>query len=379
MNVENKEKNKSEIHRIEELIRSRRMSQEISSKRSNSKLNELKEDFLSTEKTTPVPSQVTTTGYSERISLLIFLISNICFGFTSFHIKYMSKEFPDLFNANNFAVWRCFALLVISSILIWKNNERLIKPWEIKSRFWFLMRTMGNFTATIFFVLAALNLRVATVSCISAMNPILVLIFSIIILKDKFYTRYLFGLLICFTGAYLIVGNERKPPVLEVVTSFDDQVIDIVPEVFDSLKFAKGVGFGFLHLLSVALVIIGVKVIAVEKITTNEQCNYLGTTNIAMGVVAHFVLPNMSITFNSIGFILGCALNGAVFYLGTYFFIEALKGIAINKVSPLSYINTLTVFTLGVIFFGESIYFTDLIGSGLILAFNAYNSMFPIK
>jgi drug/metabolite transporter (DMT)-like permease len=312
------------------------------------------------------------------MSFLIFLISNICFGFSAFHIKYMSKQYPDLFNANNFAVWRGFSLLVISFILIWNNNERLIKPWEIKNRFWFLMRTMGNFTATIFFVLAALCLRVATVSCISAMNPMLVLVFSIIILKDKFYTRYLFGLLICFTGAYLIVGNERKPVVQEVITPFNDQVIDIVTEI-DSLKFAKGVGYGILHLLSMALVIIGVKVIAVENITTNEQCNYIGTTNIAMGIVVHFALPNLTITFNSIGFILGCSLNGVIFYLGTYFFVEALKGIGINKVSPLSYINTITVFILGVIFFGESIYFTDLIGSGLILAFNVYNSMFPIK
>jgi hypothetical protein len=66
MNVENQEKTQSEINRIEELIRNRRMLQEISAKSSYSKLKEFKEDFLTSEKTLVAPSQVITTGYSKK-------------------------------------------------------------------------------------------------------------------------------------------------------------------------------------------------------------------------------------------------------------------------------------------------------------------------
>jgi drug/metabolite transporter (DMT)-like permease len=56
-----------------------------------------------------------------------------------------------------------------------------------------------------------------------------------------------------------------------------------------------------------------------------------------------------------------------------------LQIISLSLSQPLSYSGTLTVFFCGIIFLGEAIYFTDIIGSLFILGFNVYNTIKPIQ
>jgi drug/metabolite transporter (DMT)-like permease len=375
----------SEIQLKQSLVNQSKTILEISPiKASTEILRKISKDYLKEEVLKAPELQSTSPQLSENSALFLFLIGNIVFGFGAFHIKFISKQYPNEFNSNGFIAWRSLGLWTIGLFMIKKKGEPIIKFWDIKNRSWFIIRTVGNYFMVIFFVLSMMELRAATVACISAMHPILVLVFSIIVLKDKFYIRYLFGLLLCFSGAVLIISNERKPPQLHIedpITPFQDDItpsLDIVSPEADTLRFIRGLAFGGFHLILLALVVIALKVISVEKITANVQCLYLGLSNMAICVVPHFLHPMFHISFAP-GFIFWSYFNGASFFLGTTLMVEAIKGISINKVSPLSYFNTLTVFLLGVVVMGESIFLTDMIGSSLIISFNAYNSLVPLK
>ena len=67
-----------------------------------------------------------------------------------------------------------------------------------------------NFFGVQLNITAIWYLRVATVQIIGSLNPLLTTYLSILILKEKFYLRYVFGTIICLIGSLFIVLNERK-------------------------------------------------------------------------------------------------------------------------------------------------------------------------
>ena len=81
--------------------------------------------------------------------------------------------------------------------------------------------------------------------------------------------------------------------------------------------------------------------------------------------------------FNDIKYPLYIMTNAPVFYLANYYSAEALKYITINKLMPINYLSIVFVFILGYIFLGEKIYFTDLLGSIIIVGFQLYNIYIP--
>jgi drug/metabolite transporter (DMT)-like permease len=315
---------------------------------------------------------------SERNCILLFLLCSILFGFAGFQIKHLALIYPNDFNINGFMVWRSMSILTIAFIMAKKNGERIILPQHVQNKFWFSIRTFGNYLSFIYYINCLLELRAATASCFTSMYPLLVLIFSIFILKEKFYMRYLIGLTVCLIGALLIVTNDKKlsDEGKDIFVSHDDSDISEIVNK-DSGRFMRGVCYGIVHLITISLVVIGAKVISVENLNTNEQCFYIGLTNCLAGLVGSLFFP-FNLGHNS-AYIILTILNGAIFYLATMCLTKSLSGIALNKVTPLSYFTTLTVFTLGVFVFGEPCYFTDLIGSLMIVVFNAFNSMFPVK
>ena len=74
----------------------------------------------------------------------------------------------------------------------------------------FLIRTNFNFFAVSLFTISIWYLRVSTVQIISSLNPIIVTYLSVIILKEKFYKRYIIGIIVCLLGSLIIINNEKK-------------------------------------------------------------------------------------------------------------------------------------------------------------------------
>ena len=316
---------------------------------------------------------------NEALGIKYAILSCVFFGFTSFHIKTVKILYEESFNANIFMFWRSLSSSIIGYLVAKYKSESILGISRIKSKFWFGVRTFFNYISMITLTLCMVELRAATASCMSSMSPAVMVILSIIILGEKFQIRYLTGILICFIGSAMIVMNEKKPnPVIEEVELIDgiediEKIEEVVTETTDLIK---GVFYGVYHIIFNSLCSVAQKILANEKIPVETQTYYIGLTNYVVAIIVAFYTGIDYIDFSFGGY---SSLNGIFFYLCVHYMNESLKNIPLAKFTPFFYIGTLTVFVCGVVFIGESLFFTDIIGSLLILSFNVYNSYYPIK
>jgi drug/metabolite transporter (DMT)-like permease len=205
------------------------------------------------------------------------------------------------------------------------------------------------------------DLRASTASCFVASYPIITLILCIVILQEKFYSRYAAGFIVCFMGMLLIVMNEN-------------QSTEIIDE--SKMKFIRGIMNGLFHTLSVAMVMFSAKIITGEKIQGTVQLFYCGISGIITGIVFAFVWQRIAY---SPFFIMISVLNGFLFTEASFVFTDCIKILDLSKTTPMPFILTLTVFACSIVFGGEPLYLSDVIGAALIVSFNIYDSYYPVK
>jgi drug/metabolite transporter (DMT)-like permease len=298
---------------------------------------------------------------SESTSLILFCVSVICFGISNFHIKYIQKTYPDTYEMFSFIFWRnLFFSLIIYGIIKYKSIEIIdLRHLNTNSKIWLSVRTFIQFASLVFLTLCLENLRVGTANSFIAMNPAVVLILSTLILKEKFHWRYAYGFIICFTGVLLIISNDRSTN-----SSNSHQ---------NSLK---GVIYGIFLLISIALLNVSSKILNNENIGHENQCLYIGLNNLLCALI--FCVINKHFSY-SVGYLFSIILNSSFYFTATYLIILSLKGVDLIKTTSLNYLSTVSSTFLGILVLNEKIFFTDILGSLIILGFNVYNSLYPAK
>ena len=73
------------------------------------------------------------------------------------------------------------------------------------------------------------------------------------------------------------------------------------------------------------------------------------------------------------------SLYSCLFVLGYYFNYLGLKVINLSKTSFIQYTKIVFVIILGSLLLGEKIFFSDIIGSAIIISFMIYHVLNPIK
>ena len=202
--------------------------------------------------------------------------------------------------------------------------------------------------------------RVSTSQCIYGCHPIIVLLLSIIIINENFYWRYVFGMLLSFAGSLFILSNEAQP---------EQRKQNENKSVFIGIIYS----LGYLSTLCVSK--FAQKMLCKDHMTPEVQTFYLGFFTAIQAFF--FLLFNFKLGLNLI-YILYCCSNGVVFTLVNVLCTEAMNNIAISKYLPLTYFATVFIFFLGWIVLGERVYFTDILGSLLIVGFQIYNAWFPV-
>ena len=149
----------------------------------------------------------------------------------------------------------------------------------------------------------------------------------------------------------------------------EDYASPIYHNIYIGLLVAMG------HLIITSFSNFAQKMIAKDHVDGNDQNYYLAFTNAIPSFVIMCLQRNFGLS--SPKYILFCLSNGPVFYLANFFAAEALKYISITKYIPISYLTIVFVFILGFLVFGEHIYFTDVLGSCLIMGFQVYNISVP--
>ena len=118
------------------------------------------------------------------------------------------------------------------------------------------------------------------------------------------------------------------------------------------------------------------KIMATRKISLYAQLFYFGIFHFCYGFLWMF----FTMDFNyGIVYLLLCSSQAFLWFLGNYYNYLGLKLIDLNKISIIQYTSIVFVLILGVLLLREQIFFSDIIGSAIIVSFMFYHAMNPIR
>ena len=318
-------------------------------------------DIYSVDSSTLNDEMLAEKRKNERFAYVVGILSQFIWALNSIQLKTYKHFFPKCFSNNSLVFWRSLPIWLLGYYLCKLKNIRIKPFYLIKHKFWFLMRSFGNYFIIFLWIQILNYLRVSTGQVISGCFPVLVIFLSIPILHEKFYFRYIIGVLICIFGSGIIIMNERNPEAAK--TQLNNNV-------------TLGVFFALCHLVFYALNNLSQKILCKENLSPDEQNYYLGLYNTLPALFFCFIERHFG--FGSILYILYAISNGLfLFYLGNYLQTKALEYIAVSKFMPITYMNTVFVFILGFSILGEKIFLTDIFGAGLIIGFQLYNFYYP--
>ncbi len=299
-----------------------------------------------------------------KLGIILLLFCNLFRALNSLQNKYIQIKFPKEFHYVSFLFLRAFTIYFFALFSCYYNNERILRLNEIKNKLHFFLRTNINFFQMITFTISIRYLRVSTANIIRSLNPILDVIFSSILLKEKFYFRYFYGCFFCFLGSLIIILNENKEnhsPVKNIST-----------------KSRILIGFfgGLVSTLLTTLLEISNKVLVKNKIPFSTQMIYVSYSTLFYSLIYIIFTFNIHI---SLYYFFWCSFHGVLFYLANYCFNFGIKYLDLSKSAIISFSKIIFVYLLSFICLGEKIYFSDIFGSFLIISYLFYDIYYPLK
>lgn len=322
----------------------------------------------------------------ESLGFILFAIYSLLSGVISFHNKFLINEYKFEYNVFLFTFWRNLPIIIISYYTICYKKIEIIKVQNVVSKFWFVVRMVGQFLASTSFLYSLHYLRAATAMTISSLSPIIVIFFGTIILKEKFHSRYILGFFLCFFAAVLIISSERKVKVnINEPNVSDDIIVENPLRILKNQLHSSehniitGLIWSFINLIFFSLSPVSSKILTKENLGPELQNFYMSITSLALSYILFLFEVEGSFFSFKLYLILHSCFNGIFFYISMIFLILSFKYVDLNKTTSLSFLPTLTTFFLGVLILGDNIFLTDIIGASIIVVYNILNSMYPVN
>ena len=317
--------------------------------------------FYSVDSTELTKEQLLQKRKKESIGYLIGILSQLIWALNSIQIKTYEPWFPKSFSNNSLLLWRSIPIWFMGYYFCQTKNIRIIPVKSINHKFWFFLRSFGNYIGVYLWVRMFSYLRVSTGQVITNCFPVVVIFLSIIYLHETFYWRYVTGVIICLIGSGLIVLNENKAGTKKLVVN-------------DNL-FA-GIMFSLAHLLFEGLSCLGQKIMCKDNLAADLQNYYLGMYNTLPALF--FCVIEMHFGLNDWKYVIYAMSNGlCLFYLANYLQTKSMEKLSASKFMPVTYMCIVFIFILGFVLLHETVYFTDVLGAAMIIAFQVYNYYFP--
>jgi drug/metabolite transporter (DMT)-like permease len=324
---------------------------------------DLKSEILSMKSDLLADEYLIIKRKNENFAYIICIFTQFVWAIQGIQLKTYHLWFPNIYRINNFIFWRNIGIVGLGYLMCKYKKIEIKKPNQIKYQLWFYIRNIGIYICIITWMKALSIFRLSSCQIFAGMNPLLTIIMSIFILGDKFYIRYLYGIIICFIGSSIIILNERNPNSTNEINHKGNILIGICSLIINVSLFSLGN--------------IGQKKLCNEKLSPEEQTYYFGVYSLIISFF--FCLFSFDFVISEFFYCIYSISNGIVFYLSNYFTSIAFKYIEISKLMPVTYLNVVIIFFLGSFLFNEKIYFSDLIGASMIIGFIVYNGMYPPK
>ena len=323
----------------------------------------LKSEILSMKSDLLTEEYLSIKRKNENFAYIVCILTQFVWAIQGLQLKTYHIWFPKTYKINSFIFWRNIGVVSLGYIMCKYKKIEITKPNKIKNKLWFYIRNVGIYICIVTWMKALSIFRLSSCQIVGGMNPLLTIIMSIFILGDKFYIRYLYGIIICFSGSSIIILNERNPESTNEINHNGNISIGILSLIINVSLFSLGN--------------VGQKKLCNEKLSPEEQTYYFGVYSLLIGFFFSFFSFDFGIS--NFFYCVYSISNGIVFYLCNYFTSVAFKYIEISKLMPVTYLNVVIIFFLGSFLFHEKIFFSDVIGASMIIGFIVYNGMYPPK
>lgn len=317
-------------------------------------------DLISERSSNMDTEQLLNRRKNEKFAYTLCIITQFLWALNGVQMKTFRKYFPECYSDNTVLFWRMFIVTIIGYCVCKYSRIHIQRHSELKHLNWFLLRNGTAYIFIICWIKMYSYFRVSTITVIGGVTPFLIIILSVILLKEKFYIRYIIGVLLCVFGSSIIIFNDRKPQA-------KGQILD--ENIFAGILFAIG------NVSLVSLSCIGQKALTKEGMEIDLQNYYFGLYNCVPSFIISIFLGEF--TLSNIKYIIYVSSNGLIFYLANYLNTLSFKYIAISKLQPISYLCIVFTFILSALILGEPVFFSDIVGAAIIISFQYYNFINP--
>ena len=301
----------------------------------------------------------------EKTGMMYCLIAHFLWTNNSIYLKFLTQHFKERFKNKTFLFSRGLMTVIISYFLGIYQEGKIYKLTELKTNILYalLIRMNFNFFSMSIWVVSVWYLRISTCQIISTLSPIIIIFFSIIFLGEKYYPRYTYGVIFGILGSSIIVLNENKIPSVEEKDS-------------KAFEIFLGVFCNFLSMITGGIEGVCNKIMAKEKTPITSQMFYVGCSHCVYSFLWMLITNDFDYT---VTYFFMCMMHAILFFSGFYMFNKGLQIIDLSKSSIIQYSKIVFVFILSVIFLGQKVFFSDIVGSIIIVSFMIYHVMNPVK
>ena len=331
------------------------------------KSNKIENGRQSLEKKIPKKPSSNQTLKMEKAGILYCLLAQFLWTENSVYLKFLTQYFKGLFKNKTYLFARGLMLIFLSYCLGKYKTGKIYKLSELSPKMikLILLRGNANYLSLAVWVVATKYLRVSTCQILNCLTPIIIIFLSIIFLNEKFYSRYVFGIIFGIIGSSITILNEKK------ATETKNK-----KENSGSSEILIGVFGVFCSMIFNAINNITNKKLTNNKIPVSTQLFYVGLIHSFYSFL--WVLFTLDFDYTLKYFIMSM-FHAVLFFMGNYFFNKGIQIIDLSKSSLIQYSKVVFVFILSVIFLGQKIFLTDIIGSVIIVSFMIYHIMNPIR
>ena len=285
----------------------------------------------------------------------------------SVYLKFLTQYYKERFKNKTFLFPRGLAIIVISYFLGNHYDGKIYKLSEFTPQIKKCLLTRANvsFFGMCMWLVAVYYLRITTCQIISTLNPIVLIYFGVIFLNEKYYSRYAVGIVLGIIGSCIIVLNESKlneKKQAQSNSNYSDVLIGMI-SILGNIALSGVIG-------------VVNKIMAAQKISLYTQLFYFGIFHSSYSFLWMLLTNDFDYTY---AYFFLCSTHACLFFMGNYFNYIGLKLIDLSKTSVIQYTKIVFVFLLGTLLLGEKIFFSDIIGSAIIVSYMIYHVMNPIK
>ena len=311
----------------------------------------------------------------EKTGMLLAFIATFFLSLNCFYAKVILKAYPEDFDSVEFLFMRGLSIVLFGVIHTYYYHQKILSLSELPLRMWFLIRANANFFYNAFSISALWYLRASTVQILVLLSPLLVIVLSHFLLKEPLYIRYLFGGIMCVGGSMIIILNEHSAP--------SDKAKEDKKDNKDKNNSSDAGVYGVLLGLVLCIISVGFnaiiniasKILASHRVSLNNQMIYIGATNMMYSIIYIIIKRKMCL---KPGYLIMCIIHGFFFYVYYVCYNRALQLAQVSKIIIINYLQIVFVFLMANLFLGEGIYFTDVLGTIIMMSYMVYNALNPI-